>query len=262
MTTEPAAEPILLREEMSWGVRLVLNRPAKLNALSHELRDVLTEAIAEAADDERVRVIVIAGAGRAFCSGYDLAEGQPSDGWGWRRVLIKDVAATLAIWRCPKPVIAQVHGYCLAMGSVLALMCDITMAAEDARFGPAQAPLGAGAVAPLWIWLIGAKRSKEIFLPTGVMIDGKEADRIGLVNYAVPREQVMPRAMEIARRLAQGAPMAIRWTKYSINKILRDHVNLALDSSMFLEAITMSSEDLEEAARAFFDKRRPLFKGR
>ncbi len=82
------------------------------------------------------------------------------------------------------------------------------------------------------------------------------------MNYAVPQEQVLPRAMEIARRLAQGAPLAIRWTKYSLNKILRDHVNLALDSSMFLEAATMSSEDLEEAARAFFEKRKPKFKGR
>jgi enoyl-CoA hydratase len=113
----------------------------------------------------------------------------------------------------------------------------------------------------IWPWLVGMARAKE-YLLTGQWIDGREAERIGLVNYAVPQEQVLPRAMEIARRLAQGAPLAIRWTKFSLNKILRDHVNLALDSSMFLEAATMSSEDLEEAARAFFEKRKPKFKGR
>src|SRR3989337_2456397 len=113
----------------------------------------------------------------------------------------------------------------------------------------------------IWPWLVGMARAKE-YLLTGQWIDGKEAERIGLVNYAVPGEQVLPRAMEIARRLAQGAPMAIRWTKYAINKILRDHVNLALDTSMFLEAATMSSEDLAEAARAFYEKRKPQFRGR
>src|SRR3989337_3737288 len=103
----------------------------------------------------------------------------------------------------------------------------------------------------IWPWLVGMARAKE-YLLTGQWIDGKEADRIGLVNYAVPREQVMPRALEIARRLAQGAPMAIRWTKYSINKILRDHVHLALDSSMLGGAVTMRSAALQGPARAFF----------
>src|SRR3972149_3792518 len=84
------------------------------------------------------------------------------------------------------------------------------------------------------------------------MDHGKEAERIGLANYAVPQDQVMPTAMELARNV----PFAVRWTKYSVNKILRDHVNLALDSSMFPEAATMSSEDLGEAARAFYEKRR------
>jgi enoyl-CoA hydratase len=111
------AEPVLLVERTSWGVRLLLNRPAKLNAISAELRDALTAAVAAAADDERVRVIVIAGAGRAFCSGYDLSEAAPPTAWAWRDVLGRDVAATLAIWSCPKPVIAQVHGHALAVVS-------------------------------------------------------------------------------------------------------------------------------------------------
>src|SRR5204863_6944041 len=104
-----AEEPVVLAEPTSWGVRLILNRPAKLNAISAQLRDALTAAIAVAAADDRVRVIVIAGAGRAFCSGYDLSEAAPPTAWDWRDVLARDVDATLAVWSCPKPVIAQVH---------------------------------------------------------------------------------------------------------------------------------------------------------
>src|SRR5438093_28932 len=109
-------DPVLLRDEMPWGVRLTLNRPAKLNAISGELRDALAAAIAEAADDDRVRVIAIAGAGRAFCSGYDLSEAFLPTAWAWREVLARDIEATLAVWSCPKPVIAQVHGFALAGG--------------------------------------------------------------------------------------------------------------------------------------------------
>jgi enoyl-CoA hydratase/carnithine racemase len=120
--------PLLLRDEAPWGVRLTLNRPAKLNAISAELRDALTSALADAAADDRVRVIVIAGAGRAFCSGYDLSEAAPPTAWDWRDVLARDVDATLAVWSCPKPVIAQVHGYALAGGLELAMACDLIVA--------------------------------------------------------------------------------------------------------------------------------------
>jgi enoyl-CoA hydratase len=92
-------EGLVLSEPTPWGVRLMLNRPAKLNAIDTELREALSAAVANAIDDDRVRVIAIAGAGRAFCSGYDLSEAQPVDAWAWREVLAADVAATLAIWR-------------------------------------------------------------------------------------------------------------------------------------------------------------------
>jgi enoyl-CoA hydratase len=127
-------------------VRIVLNRPDKLNAISHELREALVAAVADAATDDAIRVIVIAGAGRAFCAGYDLAEEAPSTALGWRDELARDVEATLAIWRCPKPVIAQVHGYCLAGGldgvrpGRRRRRCAARRARDPLRLGAGDAP--------------------------------------------------------------------------------------------------------------------------
>src|SRR5258705_370277 len=171
-----AAEALVLREDTSWGVRLTLNRPDKLNEISADLRDALSAAVAAAVEDERVRVIAIVGAGRAFCAGYDLSEGQPGDAWGWREVLARDVEATLAIWRCPKPVIAQVHGYALAGGLELAMACDLIVAADDAQLGEPQVRFGSAPVTLLLPFLIGQKRTRELLL-TGDLIDPRRPHR-------------------------------------------------------------------------------------
>ena len=257
----------LLIEKDDEGVAVVtLNRPEKRNAVNNQMHKELEDMFADLTNDDEVRAVVLTGAGSAFCAGGDV-EGMDSGEFrpAGPRVPFHMVRHLIAnLLEVEQPIVAAVNGDGAGLGATIPLFCDIIVMAEAARLADTHVRMGLvagdGGVV-IWPWLVGMARAKE-YLLTGQWIDGKEADRIGLVNYAVPREQVLPRAMEIARRLAQGAPMAIRWTKYSINKILRDHVNLALDSSMFLEAITMSSEDLEEAARAFFDKRRPLFKGR
>ena len=257
----------LLIEKDDEGVAVVtLNRPEKRNAVSNQMHKELEDIFADLTNDDEVRAVVLTGAGSAFCAGGDV-EGMDTGEFrpAGPRVpfhMVRHLVANLL--EVEQPIVAAVNGDGAGLGATIPLFCDIIVMAEDARLADTHVRMGLAAGdggVVIWPWLVGMARAKE-YLLTGQWIDGKEADRIGLVNYAVPREQVVPRAMEIARRLAQGAPMAIRWTKYAINKILRDHVNLALDSSMFLEAITMSSEDLEEAARAFFDKRRPLFKGR
>lgn len=221
----------LLIEKDADGVAVVtLNRPEKRNAVSLQMHQELESIFVDLSNDDDVRSVVLTGAGDAFCAGGDVEgmktgefrPGGPAVPFHMVRRLVVNLLEV------EQPIVAAVNGD----GGVV-----------------------------IWPWLVGMARAKE-YLLTGQWIDGREAERIGLVNYAVPQEQVLPRAMEIARRLAQGAPLAIRWTKFSLNKILRDHVNLALDSSMFLEAATMSSEDLEEAARAFFEKRKPKFKGR
>ena len=257
----------LLIEKDEEGVAVVtLNRPEKRNAVSNQMHKELEDIFADLTNDDEVRAVVLTGAGSAFCAGGDV-EGMDSGEFrpAGPRVpfhMVRHLVANLL--EVEQPIVAAVNGDGAGLGATIPLFCDIIVMAEDARLADTHVRMGLvagdGGVV-IWPWLVGMARAKE-YLLTGQWIDGREAERIGLVNYAVPGEQVLPRAMEIARRLAQGAPMAIRWTKYAINKILRDHVNLALDTSMFLEAATMSSEDLAEAARAFYEKRKPQFRGR
>jgi enoyl-CoA hydratase len=240
-------EPVLLREATSWGVRLVLNRPAKLNALSTELRDALGAAIADAAADARVRVIAIAGAGRAFCSGYDLSEAAPPTAWQWRDVLERDVRATLAIWSCPKPVIAQVHGYALAGGLELAMACDLIVAAEGSQLGEPEIRFGSAPVTLLMPFVIGQKKTRELLL-TGDLIDAAEAERIGLVNRVVPAERLALEVDALADRLACVPPDVIAPTKLMLNR--------AMDAAGFAAAVEMGLDlqsfvNMSETAREF-----------
>jgi len=240
-------EGLVLRERTSWGVRLTLNRPDKLNALSAGLRDALSEAVAEAADDDAIRVIVIQGAGRAFCSGYDLSEEQPDSAWGWREVLGKDVAATLAIFHCPKPVIAQVHGYAVAGGLELAMACDLIVAATDARLGEPEIRFGSAPVTLLMPFVVGQKKTRELLL-TGDLIDGTEAARIGLVNRAVPADLLAGEVDQLADRLARVEPDVMAPTKLMLNR--------AMDAAGFAAAVEMGLDlqsfvNMSEAAREF-----------
>jgi enoyl-CoA hydratase len=247
--SDPAdpAEPVVLTEQTSWGVRLTLNRPAKLNAISAELREALSAAIETAVADDAVRVIALAGAGRAFCAGYDLAEATPDSAWGWREVLARDVEATMAIWRCPKPVIAQVHGYALAGGLELAMACDLIVAAEDAQLGEPEIRFGSAPVTLLMPYLIGQKATRELLM-TGDLIDGREAHRIGLVNRVVPADRLAAEIDALADRLARVPPDVMAPTKLMLNR--------AMEAAGFLDAVAagldlQSFVNMSETAREF-----------
>jgi enoyl-CoA hydratase len=242
-----ADEPVLLTTPTPWGVRLTLNRPAKLNAISHDLRVALVEAVEAATADERIRVIVIEGAGRAFCSGYDLSEGQPPDTWAWRTALAEDVAATLAIWRCPKPVIAQVHGYALAGGLELAMACDLIVAAEGAQLGEPEIRFGSAPVTLLMPYLIGQKVTRELLL-TGDLIDAQRAERIGLVNRVVPLDDLAGEVDQLADRLARVPADVMAPTKAMLNR--------AMEAAGFHEAVEMGLDlqsiiNMSETSREF-----------
>ena len=173
-------EPLLLTTATPWGVRLTLNRPAKLNALNGPLVTALVAALDAAETDDRVRVIVLEGAGRAFCSGYDLteeAEGGVGGPVQWRELLAADVAATLRFLDSPKPVIAQIHGYALAGGLELAMACDLVVAADGTKLGEPEIRYWSAPVTLLMPYLIGQKRTRELLL-TGDLIDAAEGERI------------------------------------------------------------------------------------
>ena len=224
----------LLTEPTSWGVRLTLNRPEKLNALSGELVRALSTAVEAAAADPDVRVIVLLGAGRAFCSGYDLSEeagGEIAGAGAWRELLAADVAATLTLLDCPKPVIAQVHGYALAGGLELAMACDLVVAAEGTKLGEPEIRYGSAPVALLMPYLIGQKRTRELLL-TGDLIDAAQAERIGLVNRVVPADRLAAEVDALADRLARTPPQVMASTKRMLNR--------AMDAMGFREAIEMA----------------------
>ena len=256
-----------LKVDFDDGVATItLNRPERRNAAHDPMHQELETIFTDVGAEDDVRAIVLTGAGETFCAGGDASsmdsgEFNPTG----PRIPFNGVRRLVnSMLDVEQPVIGAINGDAAGLGATLALMCDVTYVAEAARIGDTHVKMGlvagdGGAV--IWPALVGMARAKQ-YLFTGDWISGTEAERIGLVNFALPADEVLAAANAFARRMAEGAPMAIRWTKYSINKLLREQVNLALDTSMFLEAATMGSQDLQEAASAFLEKRKPQFRGR
>jgi enoyl-CoA hydratase len=219
-------DQVLLEEDLGPVRRLTLNRPDVLNALNGELVGGLSDALRRAAAEEGPRVLVIRGSGRAFCAGYDLKEeaelerrrGGPLDAAGWREALASDVGHMLELFDHPKPVIAQVHGYCLAGGCDLMMMCDLAIASDDAVFGEPEIRFGSGVVTMVMPWLIGARKAKELLFTGEDRIPAEEALRIGLVNRVLPREELDDRTLELAASIAVLDPVGISLTKRAINR--------------------------------------------
>ncbi|UCB44059.1 MAG: enoyl-CoA hydratase/isomerase family protein [Dehalococcoidales bacterium] len=204
--------------------RITMNRPDKRNALNHALWDDLIAAFDQAENDREVRVVILCGAGPAFCSGWDLRGSyyvsvpEGYDEWTNSNALgaLRSISERyLRIMNLPKPVIAQVHGYCLAAGCYLEMLCDIAIAAEDALFGH---PVGRGGVdsMPLWITYLGPRKAKELLL-TQQIIGAKEAERIGLINRAVPADKLEEEVWKMAQGLAEAAPDSIAIQKEAFN---------------------------------------------
>ena len=240
---------VLLEEDLGPVRRLTLNRPEVMNALSSELVERLSDALDRAASDPGVRVLAIRGAGRAFSAGYDLkeeaaheAEHGPLDVAEWRDALARDVGHMLELFDHPKPVIAEVHGYCLAGGCDLMMMCDLAVAADDAVFGEPEIRFGSGVVTMVMPWLIGARKAKELLFTGDDRITAHEALRLGLVNRVVPSVRLEEETLALARRIAVLDPVAISMTKRSINR--------AWESAGFREALTanVDMDALIEAA--------------
>ena len=242
-------EPVLLTTRTPWGVRLTLNRPAKLNALNGPLVHALVAALDAAEADPDVRVIVLEGAGRAFSSGYDLTE-ESEGGIGgpveWRRALAADVAATLRFLDSPKPIVAQVHGYALAGGLELAMACDLVVAAEGTKLGEPEIRYGSAPVTLLMPYLIGQKKTRELLL-TGDLIDAVEAERIGLINRVVPAERLVAEVDALADRLARTPPEVMSLTKRMLNRSMdAAGFRLAVEAGLDLGAIINAADTPEQ----------------
>jgi enoyl-CoA hydratase len=210
-------EEVLLVDDDGPVRRLTLNRPKKLNALNSDLVESLSMALVDAAEALEVRVVIIAGAGRSFCAGYDLTE-ETALGVSPLESLRHNLDRLLEIFDHPKPVVAQIHGHCLAGGCDLMMMCDLAVVSDDALFGQPEIRFGSTVVAHVMPWLIGSRRAKELVLTGADRVDAIEAERIGLVNRVVPREWLEQETMNLARELAVVDPVAMSLTKRAINR--------------------------------------------
>jgi enoyl-CoA hydratase len=220
-------------------------------------------ALDELREDESVRVVVITGAGeKAFVAGADIAEFE-----GRTAVTQRDVMTARSLFTAvdtfPKPVIAMVNGFCLGGGCELALSCDIRVASETARFGQPEINLGiipGGGGTQRLTRLVGEGKAMELIL-TGDMIDAQHAYNLGLVNLVVPAADLEAKTMELANRIAEKSPVALRMAKEAVKTAARANLDEGLRREIDLFALTFSSQDKDEGVRAFLEKRKPDFKG-
>lgn len=205
---------------------LTLNRPEKLNALSPALIAEFVEAIDQVAADPDIKVLVIRGAGRAFSTGYDLSGGGGSERAkpftidDDRRVLQRYVENWLRLRDLPKPVIAMVHGYCLAGATQLCICTDVIFVAENARIGFPSIPAGAGFVSAFWNWMVGPHRTKYLAFLPGSQISGKEAEAMGFATRAFPADKLEEETYRYARRVAKVPAQKLQLEKLAINRAM------------------------------------------
>lgn len=216
----------IIYEEMGPVLRIWHNRPERRNAETEQLLAELDDALARAAKDDKVRVLIMAGKGDHFCAGHDLYDGHekrseytPEQHWVWESEHY--LGNALRIWDFPKPTIAQVQGACVAAGFMVANMCDLMVASDDAFFSdPVLHSLGAAAVeVTVHPWVLGTRKAKE-FLFTGQRLTAAEAYQWGMINHVVPRAELESTTLQLAERIGAAPPMAIRMMKRSFNRTM------------------------------------------
>jgi enoyl-CoA hydratase len=253
----------LLFERKEHGILFItINRPDVLNATNERLHWELSKVWLDIADDDATRVVVITGAGKAFSAGGDLAmiEGYLKDVSKIKNVMKEAADLVYNIVNLDKPVVSAINGVAVGAGLVVALMADVSVISETARFTDGHLRLGVAAgdhAIILWPLLCGMAKAKY-YLLTSDFLDGKEAERIGLVSLAVPADQVVERAMKVATNLATGPQSAIRYTKRALNNWLR-LAGPTFDYSVALEMLNFFDDDVSEGVKAIREKRDPKF---
>jgi 2-(1,2-epoxy-1,2-dihydrophenyl)acetyl-CoA isomerase len=260
-----------LLESQTDGVALLtMNRPARLNALSRAMHEALCEALGRLAGDPAIGAIVLTGAGRAFSAGGDvkaMAEGAEGEGRTLEeraQALRRSMEASRLLHEAPKPTIAMVPGAAAGAGLSLALACDLRIAGESARFGTAFVRVGyPGDFGGSWFLtqLVGPAKARELYF-TADLLDARAALGLGLVNRVVPDERLADETRALASRLAAGPRVALAYMKRNLNAALHVTLGEALDLEAWHQARCGLTEDHKEAARAFVEKREPVFRGR
>ncbi len=257
---QPAADaPLVALQRTDGIVTLTMNRPAQYNALSEAMLEALQKALDEIASDETARVVILAGAGKAFCAGHDLREMRASPSHDYYQALFAQCAKVmLAIQRMPQPVIARVHGVATAAGCQLVAMCDLAVASEDVRFAVSGVNLGLFCSTPSVALSrnLGRKAAFEM-LVTGEFIDAATAAARGLINRAVPAAQLDAEIDRIAKLIAAKPPVAIAAGKGLFYRQLEMGIDAAYQLAGQTMACNMMAEPTLEGVQAFIEKRKP-----
>ena len=262
---DPAAYEHLRFERREHGVLLItIDRPERMNAADERLHAELAGVWRDVHEDTATRVAVVTGAGRAFSAGGDLEMVQRMAGDYERAAAMAAEAASLVtnMLDCEKPIVSAINGTAVGAGLAVALMADISIIAEDARLTDGHLRLGVVAgdhAAIVWPLLCGMAKAKY-YLLTADFIDGREAERIGLVSRCVPREEVLEQALAVAAKIAAGPQHAARWTKRTLNHWMRQALP-AFDASVAYEMLSFLGSDVREGAAAIVEKREPDFGG-
>jgi len=252
------------KEGVAW---ITLNNPERYNALDYKMRKELKTALEDAAGDKTIAAVVIKGSGKAFCAGGDIqafAEMKPMD----VLELYKEVGTALVLGKIirdmPKPVIAAVNGYCLGAGFELAQSCDIIFASEEAIFGQPEINVGlipGGGATQRLPRFIGEKKAKELIF-TGERISAKEMAEMGLINKVVPADQLINTVNEFIEKIKSKSPVVIAAAKEAINAAMEMSLSEGFKYEAQIFAQLFSTEDQKEGAKAFLEKRKPVWKGK
>ena len=267
MKDQAMSEDILIETREGTLARLVLNRPAARNSLSLAMLDALTGAITRLGGDAGVHVIVIAANGPGFCAGHDLKEltaarEKPDRGRAFfEETMEKCASLMLAVVRCPKPVIAEVHGIATAAGCQLVATCDLAVAAEDARFATPGVNIGLFCSTPMVALSrnVGRKAAMRMLL-TGDMVSAENAHAMGLISDIAAPDDLTATTMALAKRIAEKSPATLKIGKQAFYQQIEMDLPEAYDFAADVMVLNMLEPDAEEGIGAFIEKRKPSWR--
>jgi enoyl-CoA hydratase/carnithine racemase len=256
-------EPILLRSDVDGVATLTLNRPKQFNALSQAMLSALQTELDDIAVDDSIRVVVLAAAGKAFCAGHDLKEMRGHTDYDFQKALFDQCSKMmLTINRLPQPVIAKVQGLATAAGCQLVAACDLAVGADNATFATSGVRVGLFCSTPAVpvSRVMPRKKSIELLL-TGEFIDAQTAEQFGLINYAVPAEQLDATVQRLVDAIVSKSPYAIASGKRMFYKQVEMSMEDAYAYAAEIMACDMLAEDASEGIDAFLQKRQPIWQG-